>query len=60
VAGLPPIIQAIRSTGAVTLRDMAIAQSAGIRRARGGKWRVSSVLNLLAKSSAIASTPALS
>jgi hypothetical protein len=61
VAGLLPIIQAIRSTGAVTLRDMASAlNQRGIRSARGGKWHVSSVLNLLARSSAIPSTPALS
>jgi hypothetical protein len=43
VAGLIPIIQAIRSTGAVTLRDMTAAlNQRGIRSARGGKWYVSS------------------
>jgi hypothetical protein len=61
VAGLVPIIQAIRSTGAITLRDMASAlNQRGIRSARGGKWHVSSVMNLLARSSAIPSSPALS
>jgi DNA invertase Pin-like site-specific DNA recombinase len=50
VAGLLPIIQAIRSTGAVTLRDMASAlNQRGIRSARGGRWHVSSVLNILAR-----------
>jgi DNA invertase Pin-like site-specific DNA recombinase len=61
VAALLPIIRAIRSTGAVTLRDMASAlNQRGIRSARGGKWHVSSVLNLLARSSAVPGTPALS
>jgi DNA invertase Pin-like site-specific DNA recombinase len=50
VAGLLPIIQVIRSTGAVTLRDMTEAlNQRGIRSARGGKWHVSSVMNLLAR-----------
>ncbi len=61
VAGLLPIIQAIRSTGAVTLRDMATAlNQRGIRSARGGKWHVSSVLNLLSRSSELPSHSALS
>jgi hypothetical protein len=56
-----PIIQAIRGTGALTLRDMASAlNQRGIRSARGGKWHMSSVLNLLARSSELASNPALS
>jgi DNA invertase Pin-like site-specific DNA recombinase len=60
-AGLLPIIQAIRSTGAVTLRDVASAlNQRGIRSARGGKWHVSSVLNLLARSSELPSNSALS
>jgi DNA invertase Pin-like site-specific DNA recombinase len=50
VARLLPIIQAIRSIGAVTLRDMTEAlNQRGIRSARGGKWHVSSVLNVLAR-----------
>src|ERR1700742_1679946 len=50
VTGLIPIIQAIRSTGAITLRDMTEAlNQRGIRSARGGKWHVSSVMNVLAR-----------
>jgi DNA invertase Pin-like site-specific DNA recombinase len=50
VASLLPIIQAIRSTGAVTLRDMTEAlNQRGIRSARGGRWHVSSVLNVLTR-----------
>jgi hypothetical protein len=54
-----PIIQAIRGTGA--LRDMtdALAQR-GIRSARGGKWHVSSVKNLLARARELESAVALS
>jgi DNA invertase Pin-like site-specific DNA recombinase len=60
VAGLLPIIQAIRSTGAVTLHDMTDAlNQRGIRSARGGKWHVSSVKNLLARSNVIPCTAAL-
>ena len=52
VAGLVPSIRAIRSTGAVTLRDMTDAlNQRGIRSARGGRWHVSSVKNLLEKAS---------
>jgi hypothetical protein len=32
----------------------------GIRSARGGRWHVSSVMNLLARASAVPSTAALS
>jgi hypothetical protein len=61
VAGLLPIIQAIRGTGATTLRDMTAAlNQRGIRSARGGRWHVSSVMNLLARASAVPSTAALS
>lgn len=61
VTGLLPIIQAIRSTGAITLRDMTAAlNQRGIRSARGGRWHVSSVKNLLARASAVPSTPAVS
>src|SRR4051812_26607290 len=58
VLGLVPIIQAIRSTGAVTLRDMASAlNQRGIRSARGGRWHVSSVLNILARSHSLHEYP---
>jgi DNA invertase Pin-like site-specific DNA recombinase len=60
VAGLVPIIQAIRSTGAVTLRDMTAAlNQRGIRSARGGRWHVSSVKNLLERASVVPSSAAL-
>jgi len=50
MSGVAPIIQAIRSTGAVTLRDMTNAlNQRGIRSARGGRWHVSSVLNVLTR-----------
>jgi DNA invertase Pin-like site-specific DNA recombinase len=45
---LLPIIEAIRLTGATTLREIALAlNQRGIRSARGCTWHVSSVLNLL-------------
>ena len=41
---------AIRNTGAITLEAMTQAlNQRGIRSARGGKWHVSSVANLLAR-----------
>lgn len=44
VAGLLPIIQAIRSTGETTLREMTAALNRrGIRSARGGRWHLSPV-----------------
>jgi len=47
-SGLRPTVQAIRSTGAITLVSIAIELSRrGIRSARGGKWHRSSVRNLL-------------
>src|SRR5690242_703750 len=61
VAGLLPIIQAIRSTGATTLRDMTAAlNQRGIRSARGGRWQVSSVKNLLARAGVIPNSAPLS
>ena len=49
-SGLIPIIQAIRGTGATTLEAMSCAlNQRGIRSARGGQWRASSVANLLAR-----------
>ena len=50
VAGLMPVIDAIRSTGANTLEAISKAlNQRGIRSARGGRWHVSSVRNLLAR-----------
>jgi DNA invertase Pin-like site-specific DNA recombinase len=50
VASLMPVIDAIRSTGANTLEAISGAlNQRGIRSARGGKWHVSSVRNLLAR-----------
>lgn len=48
--GLVPVIEAIRKTGANTLAELSDAlNERGIRTARGGRWHVSSVLNLLAR-----------
>ncbi len=50
VSGLMPRVQVIRSTGAITLEAMTQAlNQRGIRSARGGQWRASSVANLLAR-----------
>jgi DNA invertase Pin-like site-specific DNA recombinase len=50
VAGLMPVIDAIRSTGANTLEAISAAlNQRGIRSGRGGKWHVSSVRNLIAR-----------
>jgi DNA invertase Pin-like site-specific DNA recombinase len=50
VAGLMPVVEAIRSTGETTLEAITAAlNQRGIRSARGGKWHVSSVANLLAR-----------
>jgi DNA invertase Pin-like site-specific DNA recombinase len=47
-SGLIPVLQAIRTTGALTLASMAMELNRrGIRSARGGKWHPSSVANLL-------------
>jgi DNA invertase Pin-like site-specific DNA recombinase len=52
-ANVMPIIDAIRRTGVSTFAGIADALNArGIRSARGGKWHVSSVMNLLARSAA--------
>jgi len=46
--GLRQAVQAVRSTGAITLESIAIELNRrGIRSARGGKWHRSSVRNLL-------------
>ena len=48
--GLAPVVQAIRDTGATTLRDISAAlNQRGIRSARGGRWYPSSVANLMAR-----------
>ena len=50
-----PIVEAIRSTGAITLEAMTQAlNQRGIRSARGGKWHASSVMNLLARAQSFA------
>jgi DNA invertase Pin-like site-specific DNA recombinase len=50
-AGLLPIVNAIRATGATTLEAISRAlNDRGVRSARGATWHVSSVANLLARS----------
>jgi DNA invertase Pin-like site-specific DNA recombinase len=50
VAGLLPVVLAIRQTGAKTLEAMSQAlNQRGIRTARGGAWRASSVANLFVR-----------
>jgi DNA invertase Pin-like site-specific DNA recombinase len=50
VAGLMPVIEAIRRNGANTLEAISgTLNLRGIRSARGGRWHVSSVSNLLAR-----------
>ena len=49
-ADLLPVIAAIRSTGAKSLEAITVAlNQRGIRAARGGKWRASSVASVLAR-----------
>jgi DNA invertase Pin-like site-specific DNA recombinase len=49
-ANIMPIIEAVRSSGACTLASIADALNArGIRTARGARWHVSTVQNLLAR-----------
>jgi DNA invertase Pin-like site-specific DNA recombinase len=46
-----PVVDAIRATGVITFSGIAAALNArGIRSARGGRWHVSSVMNLVARS----------
>jgi DNA invertase Pin-like site-specific DNA recombinase len=55
-AGLLPIVNAIRATGATSLEAISRAlNDRGIRSARGATWHVSSVANLLARSQNLAS-----
>jgi hypothetical protein len=50
VSGLLPVVLAIRQTGAQTLEAMSQAlNQRGIRTARGGQWRASSVANLFVR-----------
>jgi hypothetical protein len=50
VASLLPVVEAIRSTGSTTLEAITEAlNQRGIWSARGGKWHVSSVSNLLVR-----------
>jgi Recombinase-like helix-turn-helix domain len=50
-ANILPIVEAIRASGISTLAGIAEALNArGIRSARGGQWRISSVQNLMARS----------
>jgi hypothetical protein len=52
--GLIPVIAAIRSTGANTLDAISqVLNQRGMRSARGGKWHVSSVRNLLTRAQAL-------
>jgi DNA invertase Pin-like site-specific DNA recombinase len=49
-ANVMPIVETIRASGVRTITGVAAAQNArGIRSARGGKWHVSAVQNLLAR-----------
>ena len=53
--GLLPVIDAIRGTGAITLAAISTAlNERRIRTARGGRWHVSSVMNLLARANKLA------
>ncbi len=48
VSGLMPILQAVRNNGTITLEGISQAlNERGIRSARGGRWRASSVANVL-------------
>src|SRR5690242_15545497 len=61
VAVLIPVVQAMRRTGATTLDAMTKAlNDRGIRSARGGRWHVSSVSNLLARAKNFSPAPSLS
>ena len=55
VAGLMPIVNAIRATGAISLEAIARAlNDRGVRSRRGATWHVSSVMNLLNRSQRLA------
>src|SRR4051812_23208051 len=60
VAGLLPVLHGIRSADATTLEAITEALNhRGIRSARGGRWHVSSVLNVLARACELESAAAL-
>ncbi|WP_133116162.1 recombinase family protein [Mesorhizobium wenxiniae] len=47
-----PIIASIQRSGIASLRGLAIAlNNRGVRTARGGRWQVSNVRNILARQS---------
>jgi DNA invertase Pin-like site-specific DNA recombinase len=49
-ANIMPVVEAVRSSGARSLASIADALNArGIRTARGGRWHVSTIQNLLAR-----------
>jgi DNA invertase Pin-like site-specific DNA recombinase len=61
VAGVMPIIEGIRNTGATALEAITQAlNQCGIRTARGAKWHASSVMNVLERANALDQAPALS
>ena len=52
-ANVLPIVEAIRSSGICTFAGIADALNArGVSSARGGRWHVSSVMNLVARAAA--------
>jgi DNA invertase Pin-like site-specific DNA recombinase len=56
-AGLMPMVRTIQSTGVTTLAAISEAlNQRGIRTARGGRWHVSSVMNLLARANKFTET----
>jgi DNA invertase Pin-like site-specific DNA recombinase len=58
VAGLMPVVEAIRKAGATTRDALTRAlNDRGIRSARGGSWHVSSVSNLLARAKNFSADP---
>jgi DNA invertase Pin-like site-specific DNA recombinase len=60
-AGLLPIVNAIRATGATSLEAITRAlNDRGIRSARGGRWHVSSASNLLVRAKSLAMAASLS
>ena len=60
VQRMMPVITGIRAAGATSLRDVTLAlNDRGIRSARGGKWHVSSVMNLLIRATQLTATAAL-
>jgi DNA invertase Pin-like site-specific DNA recombinase len=59
-ANIMPVVGAIRAAGARTLASIADALNArGIRTARGGRWHISTVQNLLARSAGRARSESL-